>query len=124
MNEESPIAATAHSIHDIAAARLSQHRFMAMIIGSSFIACMLTAIGLSLYNSSGTAQLDLSRPGYSAVRSKAAKADKIEGFANTGPINEETLQQFRTLYDEQLKQMTAVDAYSGDALSTASLKID
>ncbi len=122
-DEQQPVAGHS-SLHDIAAARLSQHRFLAMIMGSISIAGVLTALSLSLYNSTGTAQLDLSRPSYSAVRSKAANTEKIESFSNLGPIDDDALSQFRTLYSKQLSQMNAVDAFGGDALTDSSLKID
>lgn len=123
-HEHSTVVTAGHTLHDIAATRLSRHRFLAMIIGAVLIAGMLTALGLSLYNSTGTAQLDLSRPSYSAVRSQAKPAEKIESFSNLGPINDSALSQFRKLYSEQLNQMNSVDAFGGDALSDSSLKID
>jgi hypothetical protein len=123
MSDEQP-ANMPQSLHDRAASRLSQHRFLAMIVGSISIAGLLTSLGLSLYNSTGTAQLDLSRPSYSAVRSKAATTEKIESFSNLGPIDDTALSQFRTLYSKQLVQMNAIDAFGGDALTDGSLKID
>lgn len=124
MSEEASATGTQHSLHDMAVSRFAHHRFLAMVIGSIGVAGLLTALSLSLYNSTGTAQLDLSRPGYSAVRSKAAATKKIEGFSNIGPIDDDALSQFRKLYSDQLTQMNTVDAFGGDALTDSSLKID
>ncbi|MNH58485.1 hypothetical protein D3C73_102850 [compost metagenome] len=103
----------------------SQHRFLIMIASAVAISLFLVGIGLALYSSSGAAQLDLSRPGYATVRSEATKsADKYEGFSATGPIDQETLAQFRKLFDEQSSSATNVNAFSNDVLSDSALKID
>lgn len=103
----------------------SQHRFLIMIASAVVISLFLVGVGLALYSSSGAAQLDLSRPGYAAVRSEATKAaDKYEGFSATGPIDQEALKQFRQLFDEQSKSATSFDAFANDVLSESALKID
>lgn len=119
MSEETP-ATIEHT-----PAAWSQHRFMIMIGGSVLISLFLVGIGLALYSSSGAAQLDLSRPGYATVRSEATKsADKYEGFSAAGPIDQDSLKEFRTLFEEQSKKATNFDAFANDVLNESALKID
>lgn len=103
----------------------SQHRFLIMIGSVVAISLFLVGVGLALYSSSGAAQLDLSRPGYATVRSEATKtADKYEGFSATGPIDQEALEKFRKLFEEQSSSATNFDAFANDVLTDSALKID
>lgn len=103
----------------------SQHRFLIMIGSAVVISLFLVSVGLALYSNSGAAQLDLSRPGYASVRSEASKtADRYEGFSANGPIDKNTLSEFRKLYDEQAASATNFDAYANDVLNESVLKID
>jgi hypothetical protein len=95
-----------------------------MLIGAIAIAMFLVGVAMALYNSSGAAQLDLSRPGYQSVRDQVMSGDSFEGFPASGPIDKETLEQFRQLYSEQSKQATSVDAFGGDVMSSKALSID
>ena len=116
--------APVHAFRGTARERLSRHRFFILIISSVLIAVSMTAIGLALYASSGAAQLDLSRPGYSEVRSQTNPDRQFEGFSNIGPINEASLSEFRSLYEEQLKAATDVEAYGGDVMTNEALRIE
>ena len=101
-----------------------QHRFLLLVLGAIVVAIVLVSVGLTLYRTSGAAQLDLSRPGYEDVREQAKPTGRYEGFSNFGPINEEVLTTFEELYTEQAENATAVDAFGGDVLSDEALKIN
>lgn len=101
-----------------------RHRFIFLIIFAITAAVLLVSVALALYNSSGAVQLDLSRPDYASVRSKAVSSNTYDGFPAIGPIDQATLKQFRTLYSEQMKQAQAVDAFGGSSLDDATLGID
>lgn len=103
---------------------IGQHRFIAMIAGSIVIALLLVAVAMALYASSGTAQLDLSRPGYKTVQNQVKQADNYEGFSATGSIDEKTLTEFKRVYDTQAKEVTSLDAFNPELLSDESLGID
>lgn len=79
---------------------------------------------MSLYNSSGAAQVDLSRPGYDSVRSQVTDSTTFEAYPASGKIDKQAIDQFRTLYAEQAKKATAVDSFGGNVLDDASLQID
>lgn len=101
-----------------------QHRYLLLIAISITAAMFLVSVSMALYTSSGAAQLDLSRPGYSAVTSQAVKNDNDFGnYPNSGDINKESLDEFRTLYDKQATKAKAVDAFKGDPLDPAALEL-
>ncbi len=72
-----------------------------MIAGSITMALLLVTLSIALYNSSGAAQLDLSRPGYQEVRGRAQQPNKLDEFSATGELNSSTLKQFDELYRKQ-----------------------
>lgn len=100
------------------------HRFLLLIALTVGISLILVAISMALYASSGTAQLDLSRPGYRAVSDQADVPDKdFDTFAAFGQIDKEAIVQFNTLYTKQAGKAKTVDAFSGDPLSPEVLEI-
>ncbi len=101
-----------------------QHRYLLLIAVSIAIAMFLVTISMALYNSSGAAQLDLSRPGYSTVTSQAVKNDSnFANYPDTGTLDKSSIDQFRSLYNAQAVSAKAVDAFSGDPLDPAALEI-
>lgn len=105
--------------------RLAQSRFVLMIIGSITIALILVMASMAMYTSSGTAQLDLSRPGYQSVRDQIKPDDRFDGFSTSGPIDDKTLKSFKKMYDERTKAATSVNnAFNSEVLSDQALGID
>lgn len=101
-----------------------QHRYLLLIAVSIAISMFLTGVSMALYNSSGAAQLDLSRPGDSSVASQAVKNDSnFDNYANTGTLNKSSIDEFRNLYNTQATKAKAVDAFSSDPLDPAALEI-
>ena len=104
--------------------RSARLRFVALIGGSLFIAMILVTISMSLYFSSGTAQLDLSRPGYQSVRDQNRAEDPYKGYPASGPVNKQTLDEFEKIYAERAQNATSVDAFNPDVISDAALGLD
>lgn len=102
-----------------------QHKFL-LLVGITIVVSMaMVVVAMGMYTNSGTAQLDLSRPGYSSVRDQVSRGEgNFDGFSADGPIDTETLDQFRELYNERAKQAIGVDSFGGDVLSDTSLSID
>jgi len=100
------------------------HRLALMIFGSIVMSLALVVVSMYLYSSSGAAQLDLSRPGYSSVRGRASSNDKIDTFPSSGTITKETIQEFEALYSRYADEATAIDAFGGDVLNNRELGID
>ena len=100
-----------------------QHKFMVLVGLTIILSLMLVGVSLWLYNSSGAAQLDLSRPGYESVREQANQNKDFKGFSASGTIDEEALNEFRKMYEEQLKEATSVDSFGGNVMSDEALGI-
>ncbi|CAN5414619.1 hypothetical protein BH10PAT4_BH10PAT4_1150 [soil metagenome] len=102
----------------------SQHRFFLLVGMSITIALVLVAISMTLYATSGAAQLDLSRPGYKSIISQAVNTDGSFGnYSSVGKLDQASINEFKTLYDKQSAQAKAVDAFSGDPLDPDLLEI-
>lgn len=94
-----------------------RHRLALLLIGTVITALILTVVSMIIYNVSGAAQLDLSRPGYKSVSSQIDSNDEIDGFNDSGPVNKDTIKSFISLYDKQAAKAKAVDAFNGDPLN-------
>jgi hypothetical protein len=96
-----------------------------MIIGSVLLATLLVSVSLYLYNTSGAAQLDLSRPGYVDIRSKTVdSSSEFKNYATTGPITQASIDEFKTLYDEQADKIKLASAFKGDPLNLDALGVN
>lgn len=104
--------------------RWERHKFMVLVGLTIMIALILVMISLHLYNSTGAVQLDLSRPGYQAVRKQASETVDITSYPSTGPLDKDALDAFRNLYNEQVKKVTSVDSFGGDVMSDTALGLD
>jgi len=102
-----------------------RNKFLVMIFGAVVITCLLVVVSMSMYSSSGAAQLDLSRPGYVSVRDKAVKSDAdFQTFSSSCEINQKTISKFKVSFTKQAVKVKTVDAFGGDPLSPQSLGID
>lgn len=102
------------------------HPFILMISIVIGISLFLVYVALSLYQSSGTLQLDLSRPGYDSAREEAIKDTEVfKGFSAEGTIDKEALAEFDKLYREKAAEaLIDIGDFSGDALSDSALTLD
>lgn len=103
--------------------RWQEHRFLLMIAAAVLIALFLVSVALALYASSGTAQLDLSRPSYQSVRQQVTQSDGFSGFSANGPLTKETLNEFQAMYDQKADQILSVESFSGEVMSDEALGI-
>ena len=99
-----------------------EHRFMILILGTILIALILVSISIAIYKFSGSAQLDLSRPGYQSVSNQVNRTDPVTDYSAIGPVNKSTVNDFTTLFDTQAAKAKSVDAFNGDPLNPAVLE--
>jgi hypothetical protein len=99
-----------------------KHRLSLLLILTVIISLILTVISMVAYNVSGTAQLDLSRPGVSSVSNQVDKTDTINDYSAFGPVSKESINEYTKQYDEQAKKAKSVDAFSGDPLDPEILE--
>ena len=101
-----------------------RQRVVLFVAGSIGIAFLMVVIAMALYDSSGAAKLDLSRPGNQSIQDKLHEVESFESFPADGTVDKKTLDQFRALYDKQTKQVNSEDAFSGSAFTDQALGID
>ena len=102
----------------------NRHSFLLFITLSITVACVIVTISMAMYNSSGAAQLDLSRPGFQSVRSQVGKDDAgFQTFSAYGTMSRDVISDFKVIYDKQAKKIKVVDAFGGDPLSPDALGI-
>lgn len=101
-----------------------QHRFFILIAGAILLALFFVAIALNLYHSNGTAQLDLSRPGFQSVRDKIDRSGDNDGFAASGRLDKAAFDEFRTKYQEQAERAKSTKGFSAEPLSDKALELD
>ncbi|MBS7346483.1 MAG: hypothetical protein KIG14_02100 [Candidatus Sacchiramonaceae bacterium] len=109
--------------------KAQKNQFAAFVTLSICVAGGLMWLSLWLYNESGAAQLDLSRPSYQAAREASAKEEKAEkdnqaqeDFASDGDVDEKALKEFKEIYRSRLDKIKA-NAFRTDPLSDDSLHI-
>lgn len=110
---------------EVAARPLSkweQHRFFVLIAIVTLISLFLVSVALSLYNTSGAAQLDLSRPGYQNVRKNAVQEEGVVSYPSSGELDKAALDQFLRMYDERAKK-TSTKSFDPSAMSDTSLQL-
>lgn len=100
-----------------------RHRFLVMIGGVVLVSFFMVSVAMSLYNSSGAAQLDLSRPGYQDVRNKAKRDTTSTTFPSTGTLDKSAMGEFKKMYAERTSKVTTVDSFDPVALSEESLQL-
>ncbi|NTW62199.1 hypothetical protein HGB25_02210 [Candidatus Saccharibacteria bacterium] len=98
-----------------------KHRFLIFILSSLLISVAVVSISMFMYNSSGAAQLDLSRPGYQSVRSKAVVNDgDFHNFSKNGSLKKADLDYFKSQFEKQTSKVQVVDAFGSDPLNPST----
>lgn len=94
---------------------------------SLIISIILSGVSLWLYNESGAAQLDLSRPSYQEARQRAREEEekeaKADEFSPEGKIDKNTIDEFKKIFKDRQSKIQA-DAFKGDPLSDETLNIE
>ncbi|MCX6728264.1 MAG: hypothetical protein NTV39_00625 [Candidatus Saccharibacteria bacterium] len=103
---------------------IHKHNFLVFITLSLLISAVVVYVSMQMYNSSGAAQLDLSRPGYVSVRSQVDTSDNdFPTYPANGEMNKGAIDDFRALFKKQAQKIEAVDAFGGSPLDPTALGI-
>ena len=102
---------------------VGRHRFPFALFSVVGITIIMTAISLSLYVSSGTSQLDLSRPGFEKIREEVKQAPN-DNFSSTGPVDTQSVDEFDTLYKKQRAYINALGNFQDSSLDDSSLQLE
>ena len=100
---------------------VARHRLPFAIFLVIVIALLMTAISMSLYISSGTSSLDLSRPGYKQVREQVV-VQSSESFDSNGPMDQTTVTTFKKMFDSQKKSLENLGDFNDTSLDDTSLQ--
>lgn len=76
-----------------------------------------------IYNTSGAAQVDLSRPGYQSVRSEASRDSVADAFPSTGALTDKDFDAFNKMYEDHSRQVVGVNSFGPQALDTDTLQL-
>lgn len=100
-----------------------RHRFFALIVGVIIVSFLLVMVALSLYNSSGAAQVDLSRPGYQSIQKEASRGTINDSFPSSGALDAKAFNEFDKLYSGHSKRVVGVNSFDPEALDASSLQL-
>jgi len=99
-----------------------EHQWSVFIILALVIATASTGVSLWLYRASGTARLDLSRPGYEKVREEVQDDnDNTKPFPPTGPLDDATIEDFRLRYKTVSERLDQMNNYDNAVMSDENL---
>ena len=94
-----------------------------MICGVIAISLLLVSVAMAVYNSSGAAQLDLSGPGFKDVQKKVQEEKDTSSYQDSGSLDKAAFDDFRKMYDERMKAVTAINGFDPAAASSDSFNL-
>ncbi|MDR1969763.1 MAG: DUF2868 domain-containing protein [Candidatus Nomurabacteria bacterium] len=101
---------------------VTKHQWSVFIIAVLGIALILTSVSLWLYQVSGAANLDLSRPGYEKVRKDVQDdSDGTKPFSPTGDLDNEAVLDFRSRYEAIRTRLGQMNNYESVVMSNENL---
>lgn len=100
----------------------SGDRIIILVSGAIIVSLGLVALSLYLYNTSGAAQLDLSRPGYKSISKQVKSTDDSNKFSDKGSVDKTTVEQFKQLFDTEASKVRNGNSFSSDVLSLKNLE--
>jgi hypothetical protein len=102
----------------------SMVKFAYFIVGAIIVALILVIVAMYMYRSSGAAQLDLSRPAYNAIRTKASGEEKFDGIEPEGKLTNTVYDAFEKMYDQKAKEVQQKkDGFNSEQMNDAVLGI-
>ncbi|MDR0591072.1 MAG: hypothetical protein LBG75_00675 [Candidatus Nomurabacteria bacterium] len=103
--------------------RLREYNNLFLLTVSALLVTMLVlGMALLLYKVSGTAQLDLSRPGYESARDKSESVTS-DDFSPTGSLSDSVVSEFNNMYSARAQKIKNINAFGPEALSNDAFGI-
>lgn len=101
-----------------------QNRFFVLVGIAIVISMVLVMIALALYNSSGAAQLDLSRRAFQKVQSEAGRsAVDDQTYPSSGQLTAKAFADFEKLYDAHTDTVAQTKAFDPAAMTDEALTL-
>ncbi len=103
---------------------LAEYRLVAAIAAAVCVALVLTFVSLLLYTLTGTAALDLSRPGYEDARQKVKRETSDDTFSATGDINKAIIGDYLLRYQKTQQPLKSYDSFDPNIVSDTQLNLN
>lgn len=100
-----------------------RHRFFVLVAVVIVLSCVMVVIGMYIYNTSGAAQVDLSRPGYKSVQREAKRDSIDDSFPTSGKLDADAFDSFNKMYNEHARQVVGVDSFDPKALDSTAAQL-
>lgn len=100
---------------------ISRHQLTIALTAAIIAALMLTVVSIIIYEVSGAAKLDLSRPGYEPARKQLQKPNDQLQFSSKGQIDQAVIKKFRALYKQQTGDINKLDGFDKKVLEDSQL---
>ena len=100
-----------------------RHRFFVLVAIVIVISCVMVVVGMYIYNTSGAAQIDLSRPGYQSVQREATRDTSNDSFSSTGKLDASAFDSFDKMYADHSRQVVGVDSFDPKAVDPTTLQL-
>ena len=99
-----------------------KHQWPVFITVVLIVTTALTGVSMWLYQTSGAAKLDLSRPGYEKIREDVKDGgDNTKPFSPTGTLNKEAVADFRSRYENIKSRLNQMNNYDNAVMSDENL---
>ncbi len=96
-------------------------KFLVALILAIGVASVMTSISIGIYISSGVLSIDLSRPGFDALRQHVKNEGSTVNFSSTGPLDSQAFDSFTKIYNKQTTELQATGSFNDDAFSDANI---
>ncbi|MDR2524437.1 MAG: hypothetical protein LBC95_02770 [Candidatus Nomurabacteria bacterium] len=104
---------------------VARHTFPFMILAAVLVAAILTTISITIYISSGAANIDLSRSGYESVRENIIESEEDEApFPVTGAIDAAAVEDFIQRANKLQVELDKMNDFGGEPLDDAALNLN
>lgn len=100
-----------------------RHSFIILIAIVIVLSCVMVVVGMYVYNTSGAAQVDLSRPGYQSVQREAKRDSADDSFSASGKLDADAFDSFNEMYSNHARQVVGVDSFDPKALDVAAAQL-
>lgn len=101
------------------------HQFLMMISGALIVAIIATGVNIWFYVSSGAINVDLSRPGYEAVRKETVDDPSMQQtFSSDGELTQQVRDDFLVQIDILQNNLKQMNDFSNDSLSDKALNLE
>lgn len=100
-----------------------RHSYLLLVALVIVLSCIMVVIGMYVYNTSGAAQVDLSRPGYQSVQREATRDSTDDSYPSSGKLDAAAFSSFNEMYSDHARQVVGVDSFDPTALDSTAAQL-